>query len=87
LIQSGKRHYSDMLSQEPEPTTWHLELFEKALAAGATRLATQVIMLAKSLIAHFGDTPIILTSLVRAGVPLGVMLQQTLRKMGKTSYH
>ncbi|TBL37523.1 hypothetical protein EYY80_36300, partial [Klebsiella oxytoca] len=23
LIQSGKRHYSDMLSQEPEPTTWH----------------------------------------------------------------
>ena len=87
LIHSGKRHYSDMLSQEPEPTTWHLELFEKALAAGATRLATQVIMLAKSLIAHFGDTPIILTSLVRAGVPLGVMLQQTLRKMGKTSYH
>ncbi|MBI6406376.1 cysteine protease StiP family protein [Proteus sp. PR00208] len=87
LIQSGKRHYSDMLSQEPEPTTWHLDLFEKALETGATRLATEVIMLAKSLIERFGDTPIILTSLVRAGVPLGVMLQQTLRKMGKTSYH
>lgn len=87
LIQSGKRHYSDMLSQEPEPTTWHLDLFEKALETGATRLATEVIMLAKSLIERFGDTPIILTSLVRAGVPLGVMLQQTLRKMGRTSYH
>lgn len=87
LIQSGKRHYSDMLSQEPEPTTWHLDLFEKALETGATRLATEVIMLAKSLIERFGDTPIILASLVRAGVPLGVMLQQTLRKMGKTSYH
>lgn len=87
LIQSGKRHYSDMLSQEPEPTTWHLDLFEKALETGSTRLATEVIMLAKSLIKRFGDTPIILTSLVRAGVPLGVMLQQTLRKMGKTSYH
>lgn len=87
LIQSGQRHYSDMLSQEPEPTTWHLDLFEKALETGATRLATEVVMLAKSLIAHFGDTPIILTSLVRAGVPLGVILQQTLRKMGKTSFH
>lgn len=87
LIQSGKRHYSDMLSQEPEPTTWHLDLFEKALETGATRLATEVIMLAKSLIERFGDTPIILTSLVRAGVPLGVMLQQTLRKMSRTSYH
>ncbi|MEY1271464.1 cysteine protease StiP family protein [Proteus mirabilis] len=87
LIQSGKRHYSDMLSQEPEPTPWHLDLFEKALNTGAERLAREVIMLAKSLITHFGETPIILTSLVRAGVPLGVMLQQTLRKMGKTSYH
>ncbi len=23
LIQSGKMHYSDMLSREPEPTRWH----------------------------------------------------------------
>ncbi|OAT45133.1 putative ATP/GTP-binding protein [Proteus hauseri ATCC 700826] len=87
LIQSGKFHYSDMLSQEPEPTQWHLDLFEKALETGASRLANEVVMLAKALIQRFGDTPIILTSLVRAGVPLGVMLQQTLRKMGKTSYH
>ena len=87
LIQSGKLHYSDMLSQEPEPTQWHLDLFEKALETGASRLAIEVVMLAKALIQRFGDTPIVLTSLVRAGVPLGVMLQQTLRKMGKTSYH
>ncbi|QAV22578.1 cysteine protease StiP family protein [Proteus hauseri] len=87
LIQSGKLHYSDMLSQEPEPTQWHLDLFEKALETGASRLANEVVMLAKALIQRFGDTPIILTSLVRAGVPLGVMLQQTLRKMGKNSYH
>ncbi|ELK1138962.1 TPA: hypothetical protein JG902_004744, partial [Enterobacter hormaechei subsp. xiangfangensis] len=26
LIQSGKKHYSDMLSQEPAPTQWHLDL-------------------------------------------------------------
>ncbi|RLR59791.1 hypothetical protein CKA49_35950 [Pseudomonas aeruginosa] len=87
LIQSGKYHYSDMLSQEPEPTPWHLALFEKTLTTSASRVADEVIMLAKSLIQHFGDTPIILVSLVRAGVRLGGMLQQTLRKMGKCSYH
>ncbi|WP_268989735.1 cysteine protease StiP domain-containing protein, partial [Yersinia intermedia] len=31
LIQSGKKHYSDMLSQEPAPTQWHLDLFSRAL--------------------------------------------------------
>lgn len=31
LIQSGKKHYSDMLSQEPAPTQWHLDLFHRAL--------------------------------------------------------
>lgn len=31
LIQSGQKHYSDMLSQEPAPTDWHLDLFNRAL--------------------------------------------------------
>ncbi|OAT33232.1 cysteine protease StiP domain-containing protein [Proteus myxofaciens] len=87
LIQSGQYHYSDMLSQEPEPTPWHLTLFEKTLATCASRVADEVIMLTKSLTQYFGDTPIILVSLVRAGVPLGVMLHRTLRKMGIRSYH
>lgn len=87
LIQSGTRHYSEMLSQEPEPTAWHLDLFSQALDQGAERLAREVIMLAKALIERFPQTPVVLTSLVRAGVPLGVMLQQTLRALGKESYH
>ena len=87
LIQSGARHYSEMLSQEPEPTEWHLSLFARALDQGAARLAKEVAMLAQALIERFPDTPIVLASLVRAGVPLGVMLQQALRDKGKTSYH
>ncbi|MDC9621839.1 cysteine protease StiP family protein [Xenorhabdus sp. XENO-7] len=87
LIQSGARHYSDMLSQETEPTPYHLDLFGRALEQGAVRLATEVVILANTLISRFGDTPIVLVSLVRAGVPLGVMLHQTLREMGKQSYH
>ncbi|KHN49738.1 cysteine protease StiP family protein [Pectobacterium fontis] len=87
LIQSGAKHYSDMLSQEPEPTVWHLELFSRALEKEGKRLAHEVQMLAQTLALRFADTPIVLTSLVRAGVPLGVMLHRALRAMGKTSYH
>ncbi|KAB0173669.1 hypothetical protein L1059_27485, partial [Escherichia coli] len=87
LIQSGKKHYSDMLSQEPAPTQWHLDLFHRALDRGAERLAKEVTQLAIALAERFGDEPIVLASLVRAGVPLGVMLHQALRDMGKTSWH
>ena len=87
LIQSGEKHYSEMLSQEPEPTAWHLDLFARALEQGAERLAKEVVILAKTLADRFGETPVILVSLVRAGVPLGVMLHQALREMGKTSHH
>lgn len=87
LIQSGKKHYSDMLSQEPAPTQWHLDLFARALDRGAERLAKEVMQLARALAERFGNEPVILASLVRAGVPLGVMLHQALREMGKTSFH
>ena len=85
LIQSGKKHYSDMLSQEPAPTAYHLDLFSKATTIGAKRLATEVMMLAVSLLKEYGNTPIVLASLVRAGVPLGVMLQRALTMLGKES--
>lgn len=87
LIQSGARHYSDMLSQEPAPSAQHLDIFYRSLEAGAPRMAREVMMLAKGLTAEYGDKPIVLVSLVRAGVPLGVMLQRALSEMGKTSCH
>ncbi len=87
LIQSGKKHYSDMLSQEPAPTSWHLDLFHRSLELSATRMATEVLQLAHELIKKFEDKPIVLVSLVRAGVPLGVMLHQALRDLGKVSHH
>ena len=54
LIQSGKKHYSDMLSQEPAPTQWHLDLFHRALDRGAERLAKEVTQLAIALAERFG---------------------------------
>lgn len=87
LIQSGEKHYSDMLSQEPAPTAVHIELFNKALDMGAARLAQDVSALAKGLIEQIGKGPIILVSLVRAGVPLGVMLQRAISDTGHESHH
>ncbi|WP_429037776.1 cysteine protease StiP family protein [Aeromonas media] len=87
LIQSGKRHYSEMLSQENPPTRQHLDIFAKAMDQHAGRMAKETVMLAKALCDEFGDTPVVLVSLVRAGAPLGVMLQRALRHMGKESYH
>lgn len=87
LIQSGAKHYSDMLSQEPPPSAQHLELFGKALDSGADRLAREVQVLANALVEQFSDMPVVLVSLVRAGVPLGVMLQRALSDMGREAHH
>ncbi len=62
LIQSGKMHYSDMLSQEPEPTRWHSDLFTRALDSGAARLAREVSYLARELARRAGDEPIALSA-------------------------
>ncbi|MCL0166119.1 hypothetical protein M2T55_27660, partial [Klebsiella pneumoniae] len=60
LIQSGKKHYSDMLSQEPAPKQCHLDLFHRPLDRGAERLAKEVTHLAIALAKRFGDEPIVL---------------------------
>lgn len=87
LIQSGQQHYSEMLSQEPEPSPRHLQLFHSALELGGERLAFESVQLAKAIRQRLHDQPIVLVSLVRAGVPLGVILHQTLQEIGAESYH
>ena len=83
LIQSGQRHYSDMLTLEHAPTAMHEQLYQQALAQGTTRTATDIVNLAYTLHHILQQTvslqrPLILVSLVRAGLPIGVLLQRTL---------
>lgn len=83
LIQSGQRHYSDMLTLEHAPTAMHEQLYQQALAQGTTRTATDIANLAYTLHHIFWQTvsterPLILVSLVRAGLPIGVLLQRAL---------
>lgn len=87
LIQSGNAHYSDMLSREPQPTTEHLAIYKDALTHYSCRLANEVMMLALHLSKQFAGKPIVLASLVRAGVPLGVMINRALKQLGHPSFH
>ncbi len=87
LIQSGKKHYSEMLSEEKSPSEGHLALYNAALAHGGHRLAHEVIALAKALASEITARPIVLTSLVRAGVPLGVFLKRALTMLGVDAVH
>ena len=91
LIQSGQRHYSDMLTLEQAPTAMHEELYQQALAQGGKRAATDIARLAHTLHHVFchdvsDEHPLVLISLVRAGLPIGVLLQRALSDTD-SSYH
>lgn len=78
LIQSGQRHYSEMLSPESLPSPAYLQLFRNAFSANRLQMARDCLRLA-ALIAARRDGPITLVSLARAGTPVGVILLHLLR--------
>ena len=78
LIQSGQSHYSDMLSLENAPSDEHTAMFDKALLKGGQRMARETLQLAKAIVDASGEHDIVLVSLIRAGLPLGVLLKRTL---------
>ena len=80
LIQSGKKHYSQMISVEHPPSKEQMRHFQYAFEQGAERLACDVQKIGNSLLSRFKNQPIILVSLVRAGVPLGVLLKHYIEK-------
>ncbi|MEO8407432.1 MAG: cysteine protease StiP family protein [Oxalobacteraceae bacterium] len=87
LIQSGARHYSEMLAPEALPSARYLKVFQDAFAANRQRMARDCLSLA-ALIAARRTGPITLVSLVRAGTPVGVILKHLLhRVMGRQAVH
>lgn len=88
LIQSGARHYSEMLSPERVPDERYLKLYHEALARNAGRLRADIETLA-SAIARRPVTAraCVLVSLVRAGTPIGVLLARDLEARGIATTH
>ncbi len=86
LIQSGARHYSEMIAPESLPDPAYLALFDAAERRHRLRLAQHVTDLAAALAERDGRR-IVLASLARAGTPIGVLLRRRLARMGIDAPH
>ncbi|MAD47468.1 MAG: hypothetical protein CMH98_20960 [Oceanospirillaceae bacterium] len=82
LVASGG-HYSDVFVKEGLLSESLKKAYDYALNEnkGARRLAYHIQFLAKEIVAHSSpNKPLVLISLVRAGVPLGVLLTRYIRR-------
>ncbi len=86
LIQSGQRHYSEMLSPESLPSERYLDVFREACDANMGRMAQDCLTLA-GLIAARRIGAVTLVSLARAGTPVGVVLKHLLTDLGREVAH
>ncbi len=77
LIQSGRRHYSEMISPERLPSDQYLALFQAALRRNGTRMARDCLQLAEHIAAE-ADGEVAVVSLARAGIPVGVIVHHLL---------
>lgn len=88
LIQSGARHYSEMLSPERLPDARYFDLYRAALARNAGRLRRDVEGLADAIAARPETArSCTIVSLARAGTPIGVLLRRALAARGVDVVH
>ncbi len=77
LIQAGK-HYCEMLPIEYVPSSKYMEVYREALRHYAAPTAQAVAVLADKILEKRGKE-VVLVSLARAGVPVGILLKRYLR--------
>ncbi len=87
LIQSGKRHYSEMISREEVPSEAYLSLFHAAVERNAARFAADLWKLSRMVAASLTEDDVALVSLARAGTPVGVLIGRALRHIGFDCRH
>ncbi|RYD84740.1 MAG: hypothetical protein EOP84_04660, partial [Verrucomicrobiaceae bacterium] len=78
-IQSGERHYSEMIGPEDAPSRAQMQLFRECLAMNGKRFASDIVTLAQMLVDSSPDRDLTLVSIARAGTPVGVLLQRLIR--------
>lgn len=78
LIQSGK-HYCEMLPIEYVPTEKYMQVYNEALKNYAKPTALAVGKLADKIIKQKGEN-VVLVSLARAGIPIGILLKRYIKK-------
>lgn len=88
LIQSGRRHYSEMIAPESPPGPAYMELYRQALARNGARLAEDIAALARALAERAAGRPeIVIASLARAGTPIGILLHRAVERLGLAAPH
>jgi hypothetical protein len=81
MMQSGQRHYSEMIGPEDRPGRERVAIFRACLASNSTRLASDLCALADALIADAAPVgEVTLVSIARAGTPIGALLIRLLRR-------
>lgn len=78
LIQAGK-HYCEMLPIEYVPTEKYMEVYQEALARFAEPTAAAVGKLSDKIMERRGEN-VVLVSLARAGIPMGILVKHFIRK-------
>ena len=78
LIQAGK-HYCEMLPIEYVPTEKYMEVYQEALARFAEPTADAVGKLSDKIMERRGKN-VVLVSLARAGIPIGILVKHFIRK-------
>jgi hypothetical protein len=76
LIQSGKKHYSEMLSFEKAPSKDYLNVFYESLEINKDEFAKDILYMSN--IINKKKKPVIV-SLARAGTPIGVLIKRTIK--------
>ncbi len=80
-IQSGKRHYSEMIGPEDAPTRQRMRLFRECLISNGDRMARDICALAGAMAASATAGGLTVVSIARAGTPVGVLLWHRLTGM------
>lgn len=80
LIQSGQRHYSEMIGPEDAPTRQRMRLFRESLLTNGTQLAQDICGLAAALAESAYEGEVVIASIARAGTPIGTLLWHRLRQ-------
>lgn len=78
LIQSGK-HYCEMLPIEYVPTQKYMDVYQEALKNYARPTARAVGVLSDKIMKARGEN-VVLVSLARAGIPIGILVKHYLEK-------
>lgn len=78
--------YAGLIASETPPGREYITMFKDALALTKVRLARHVARVAYQ-IAREKQGEIVVTSLVRAGTPIGVLLHRALLALGRKSVH